>query len=227
MPEGRTITVVVADDHPIVRDGIRQELAKHPDLYILGEATSGDEALQLTQALHPAVLLLDINMPGQRAPQVARAVADLDHPPRILVLSAYGDVEIVLEMMKAGVTGYVLKDEDPSRIVEGIRAVAAGDTWLSEAVSHGIARGAIRSLRSEPQPRLTAREQEVLGLMAGGISNDEIAGELSLTIGTVKNHVSNIYLKLGVRSRAEAVAWAWQHGLGRKASPPREPGERD
>jgi DNA-binding NarL/FixJ family response regulator len=214
MAEDRTITVVVADDHPIVRDGIRQELAKHPDLRILGEATSGDEALQLTRELRPAVLLLDINMPGQRAPQVARAVAGLEHPPRILVLSAYGDIEIVLEMMKAGVTGYVLKDEDPSRIVEGIRAVAAGETWLSAAVSHGIARGAIRSLRSGPQPKLTSREEQVLGLMARGISNDKIAGELSLTIGTVKNHVSNIYLKLGVRSRAEAVAWAWQHGLG-------------
>lgn len=207
------ITVVLADDHPIVRGGIRQELAKHPDLLLLGEATSGDEAVQLTLELQPNVLLLDINMPGQRAPQVARAVVGLDHPPKILVLSAYGEVEIVLEMVKAGVTGYLLKDEDPSRIAEGIRAVATGETWLSEAVSRRIAEGTIRSIRGH-QPGLTPRELDVLIWMTQGKGNEQIADGLALSEGTVKNHVSNIYLKLGVHSRAEAVAWAWQHGLG-------------
>jgi DNA-binding NarL/FixJ family response regulator len=213
------ITVVIADDHPIVRDGIRQEVVKHPDLLLLGEATSGDEALQLTESLRPQVLVLDINMPGLRAPQVARAASRLDHPPRILVLSAYGDVEIVLEMVKAGVTGYLLKDENPARITEGIRAVAAGQTWLSEAVSRRIVEGTIRSLRSGPQPGLTARELEVLIQMTQGRTNEQIAERLALSGGTVKNYVSSIYFKLGVRSRAEAVAWAWQHGLGGDSSP--------
>jgi DNA-binding NarL/FixJ family response regulator len=130
-------------------------------------------------------------------------------------------VEIVLEMVKAGVTGYLLKDENPSRIVEGIRAVATGETWLSEAVSRRIAEGTIRSIRGE-QPGLTRRELEVLILMTQGLSNEEIADRLALSEGTVKNHVSNIYIKLGVHSRAEAVAWAWRHGLGGNTLEPPE-----
>jgi len=129
----------------------------------------------------------------------------------------------VLEMVKAGVTGYLLKDEDPSRIIEGIRAVATGETWLSEAVSRRIAEGTIRSIRGE-LPELSRRELEVLILMTQGLSNELIADKLALSEGTVKNHVSNIYLKLGVHSRAEAVAWAWRHGLGGN---PLEPPEGD
>jgi DNA-binding NarL/FixJ family response regulator len=219
MPERKPIRVIVADDHPVVRDGIRQELAKHRDLLLLGEATSGDEALQLTRQLRPDVLLLDISMPGMRAPQVARAVARLAHAPKILVLSAFGDVDIVLEMVKAGVSGYLLKVEDPARIAEGIRAVTAGETWLSAAVSQRIVEGTMRSVRGA-QPGLSQRELEVLMLMTQGKRNEQIARQLVLSEGTIKNHISSIYVKLGVHSRAEAVAWAWQHGLGAGNSPP-------
>ena len=141
----------------------------------------------------------------------AIALARLIGAPHILVLSAYGDLESVLAMLKAGVSGYLLKDEDPSRITEGIRAVAQGDTWLSSAVAERIVEGTIRKPSIEPDPRLSPREEEVLQLIAHGATNEQIAVELSISEGTVKNHVTNLYSKLGVNSRAEAVAWAWQH----------------
>lgn len=207
-PTGKTIRVLVADDHPVVRSGIKDELAKHPDLVVLGEAIDGDETLALARTLKPDVLLLDINMPGLQPVKVVRELAKLETGPQILVLSAYSDVEYVFEMLKAGVHGYLLKDEEPGRIAEGIRAVAAGQTWLSSAVAESIVQGTVREGK---QRQLSPREEEVLSLMAKGLSNEAIAETLSISEGTVKNHVSNLYSKLGVRSRAEAVAWAWGH----------------
>ncbi len=207
-PTGKTIRVLVADDHPVVRSGIKDELAKHPDLVVLGEAIDGDETLALARTLKPDVLLLDINMPGLQPVKVVRELAKLETGPQILVLSAYSDIEYVFEMLKAGVHGYLLKDEEPGRIAEGIRAVAAGQTWLSSAVAESIVKGTVREGR---QHQLSPREEEVLSLMAKGLSNEAIAGQLSISEGTVKNHVSNLYSKLGMRSRAEAVAWAWGH----------------
>lgn len=204
----RLIGVLVADDHPVVRSGIKDELAKHADLVLVGEAVNGDQAYELARSLKPDVLLLDINMPGLQPVRVVRELAKLDSGPQILVLSAYGDVEYVFEMLKAGVDGYLLKDEEPGRIAEGIRAVAAGQTWLSAAVAESIVEGTLR----EGKPRqLSQREEEVLSLMAKGLGNEAIAEQLSISEGTVKNHVSNLYSKLGVGSRAEAVAWAWEH----------------
>lgn len=204
------IRVLIADDHPVVRAGIRDELAKHEDLDLAGEATNGDQALELARRLEPDVLLLDISMPGLSAVKVARQLQQLPKPPHILVLSAFGDLESVQAMLRAGVRGYMLKDEDPGGITEGIRKVARGDRWLSSEIGATIAIGA-----SQPplDAQLTPRELEVLSLMALGMSNDQIASELTITEGTVKNHVSSLYTKLGVNSRAEAVAWAWKNGI--------------
>ncbi|MGD8760247.1 MAG: response regulator transcription factor [Anaerolineales bacterium] len=207
------VGVVIADDHPIVRSGIRNELASHSDIVLLGEAVDGDEALHQAQALRPDVLLLDINMPGLRAVQVVRELCEMDSPPRVLVLSAFGDLEYVLAMLKAGAAGYMLKDEDPSTITEGVRAVVQGETWLSSAVSAGLVAYALESEDDPVKQNLSARETEVLGLLARGLANERIAESLCISTGTVKNHVSNIYEKLRVQSRAEAVAWAWQHGI--------------
>lgn len=205
----QTIQVLIADDHPVVRNGIRDELAKYADLSVVGEATDGDQTLALSRSLRPDVLLLDIEMPGLRAVQVVRELKQLEGHPQVLVLSAYGEVEVVFEMLRAGVDGYMLKDEDPDRIIEGIRAVSKYQPWLSGEIEEKIRQGSIDRIF---EPNLTPREEEVLRLMARGLSNEQIASELGIAEGTVKNHVSNLYAKLGVNSRAQAVAWAWLHG---------------
>lgn len=206
-----TIRVVLADDHPVVRSGIKNEFGQSVDIEVVGEAADGDEALRLAQALQPDVLLLDINMPGQKAVRVIRELQAQTPQPRILILTAYSDVENVLGMLKAGATGYLLKDEDPSVIAEGVRAVAQGKTWLSAAVAASLVAQAAGEQPLAENDALSERELEVLRLMAQGCSNGKIADTLVISEGTVKNHVTNLYDHLGVHSRAEAVVWAWQH----------------
>lgn len=205
------IQILVADDHPVVRAGICSELARHSDLKVIGEAANGDEVLHLSAALLPEVLLLDIAMPGLKALQVIRALQAQAAPPHVLVLTAYGDVDNVLGMLAAGATGYLLKDEGLDMIVEGVRAVAQGKMWLSAAVAQRLAQHAI-GIQSFCRT-LSAREAEVLRLMAKGCTNKQIAEALAISEGTVKNYVTSIYVILQVHTRAEAVAWAWQHAL--------------
>lgn len=207
------IRVLIADDHPIVRSGLRGELAYDEGVVVVGEALNGDEALRLAQELQPDVLLLDVNMPGMKAIQVLKEVKRLLPACRVLVLTAYGDSGTVLGMLKGGADGYLLKDEDPLVIHEAIRAVAGGQTWLSQAVSEQLVlltRGETATLGDT----LTRREQEVLHLIGEGKSNLEIAQTLSLAERTVEFHVSNLLKKLGVRSRVEAVVWAKEHDVG-------------
>ena len=207
-----TIRVLVADDHPIVRSGICKELGRHHDIEVIGEAVNGDEALHLTDVLQPDVLLLDINMPGLKAAQVVRELQSEPRSPRILILTAYKDREDVLGMLKAGVTGYLLKDEDPLIIVEGVRLVAQGKTWLSSEVTKSLAQYATSEEHAQ-YAALSERELDVLRLLAQGDSNQQIADKLSISEGTVKNHVTKIYDKLEVHTRAEATAWDWRQGL--------------
>jgi DNA-binding NarL/FixJ family response regulator len=215
-----TIRVLIADDHPIVRSGIRNELSNHQDIEIVGEAVDGNQTLQKTHELRPAVLVLDIQMPGMKAVQVLRAIQEMPEGPNVLILTAFKDPEDVLGMLRAGAKGYLLKDSDSSEIVEAIRTVSAGKTWLSpliEATLIDLISGA--KVLGEKYT-LSGRENDVLRLLARGYSNDQIAGLLGISEGTVKNHVTNIYDKIGVHTRSEAVAWAWEHGVV-KVGPPR------
>ncbi len=206
------IKVLLADDHPIVRRGIRNELARHSDIQVVGEAVDGDEAIRLSKALQPDVLLLDIAMPGTKALQIVRELRQWPAPPHILVLTAHTDIENVMAMLKAGVTGYLFKDEDPAVITEGVRTVAQGKTRLSAAVAQSVLDYVVGAGPSREE-ELTARERSVLRLMAKGCNNQSIAESLGLSEGTVKNHVTSIYDKLKVHTRAQAVATAWQQGL--------------
>lgn len=206
------IRVLIADDHPIVRSGVRGELTYDEEIEVVGEALNGDEALHLAQELQPDLLLLDINMPGMKAVQILQEVKRLLPACRVLILTAYGDSGTVLGMLKGGADGYLLKDEDPSVIPEAIRAVVDGQMWVSQTISDQL----ILLTGEETATvgdKLTQREQEVLHLIVEGQTNFEIAQALSLSERTVEFHVSNLLQKLGVRSRVEAAVWAKEHGI--------------
>ena len=208
------IRVVLADDHPVVRAGIRNELLA-AGIQVIGEATNGEDALHLAETLQPDVLVLDVEMPGLSGLEVTRRLRARQGIPPILVLSAYSHDAYVLGLLEAGATGYVLKDEALETIVMAVQAAARGKPWLSPEVAAKVMARALGDGRRSPSV-LTPREYEVLQLMAKGMDNQGIAQNLCLSERTVKYHVCNIYDKLGVSSRAEAVCWAMQHGLGQR-----------
>lgn len=209
-----SIRVIIADDHPIVRSGVRNELTRHSDLEVVGEALNGDEALSLVYTLQPDILLLDIHMPGKRANDIVqelRAQADFC---RILVLSAHGDIPTIIGMLKAGVSGYILKDEDPMVISEAIRAVQLGDTWLSPGVSDRLSN--ILSDSDDPNSgnnQLTKRELQVLQAISAGNTSREIATQLHMAERTVEFHITNLLRKLGAKGRLEAAMKAKELGI--------------
>jgi DNA-binding NarL/FixJ family response regulator len=209
------IRVLIADDHPVVRSGVRNELAVYADLLVVGEAVDGDEVIARVRELSPQVLVLDIHMPGMKAVELLHALADFPAPPATLVLSAYGDPENIFGMLEAGARGYMLKDADPEQIAEAIRAVAAGKRWLSQEILEVVLtqRLPVPEVLPVKREKLSAREREVLVLLGQGLSNAQIAEHMQLSETTVKNHVTSLYDKLDLHSRAEAVAYAWQHGL--------------
>jgi DNA-binding NarL/FixJ family response regulator len=209
----QTIRVVVADDHPIVRRGITSELSRAADIVVVGEAVDGDEALRLAQGLVPDVLVLDISMPGLHVVEVLHLIALQPAPPRILILTAHNDLEYVREMLKAGVKGYLLKEEDPATIIAAVRAIARGGTWLSADVAMSVLNHAVGEPAETSDPRLSTREAEVLRLLSTGKHNQEIGAALGIHERTVRYHLHNIYDKLGVQWRGEAIAWAVRRGI--------------
>jgi DNA-binding NarL/FixJ family response regulator len=206
------IRVIIADDHPIVRSGIKAELDAALDVEVVGEAANGDEALQRVADLAPDVLILDVNMPGKRTLAVLHEL-EACLSPRVLILTVEEDVEFVVAMLKAGAKGYLVKDEHPRAIVDGVRAVARGEVWLSKTVLSGLVEHSLRGASVAPASLVTRREMDVLRLVAHGRYNAQIASVLGITEGTVKNHITNLYDKLQVHSRAELVAYAWLNGL--------------
>ena len=206
------MSVLVADDHPLYRDGITRAIKARPDLELVGEAGDGRDALLLIQELAPQVAVVDINMPSLSGIQVVTALSDLESPTRVLVLTAYTDSDRVYDALAAGARGYLLKDVDRRTICDAIARVARGRTVFSPDIHDGIAEQ-IRAHRHDPRPRLTVREREILTLAAEGRSAPEIARLLFLSPATIKTHLSNIYDKLGVSDRAAAVAKALREGV--------------
>jgi DNA-binding NarL/FixJ family response regulator len=208
-----TIRVVLADDHPLMRAGIRATLAAEPDLMLVGEAADGHEAQRLSRELEPDVLLLDLNMPG---PSAFETVAYLrEHCPqvKVVMLTAYDDDTYVHGLVAAGVEGYVLKDEIEGAMVRAIRTVMQGDTWFSRKVVDKLAHPTAKKAPLDEQPALTKRELEVLRLVVAGKTDREIGQELSIAERTVRNCLQSIYDTLSVNTRVEAAVQAVRLGL--------------
>ena len=211
-----TIRVLVADDQSMVRAGFRMLLAGEKDIEVVGEATNGLEAVDKAARLHPTVVLMDIRMPQLDGLQATRRILATDNAARILILTTFDLDEYVFEALRAGASGFVLKDDPPEQLLTAIRVVAAGDALLSPAITKRVIAQFTHIPRAAP-PRgldeLTDRELDVLRLVARGLSNPEIARELYISETTVKTHVTHILQKLDLRDRVQVVVLAYQSGL--------------
>jgi DNA-binding NarL/FixJ family response regulator len=210
------IRVVLVDDQTLVRRGIKSLLELSGEVDIVADADNGDDAIATIARERPDVVLLDVRMPGKSGLDVLRALAAAGSLPPVILLTTFDDDEVLLEAVKAGARGYLLKDVSLEQLTEAIRSVARGETLIRPAVTERVLRGLERTRRdfdaSDLPDALTKRELEILRLMAGGYSNREIADALSVAEGTVKNHASTILSKLGVRDRTRAVLKALELG---------------
>ena len=213
-----TVRVLIADDHPVFREGMRGRLDRVADVAVVGEAASGDEAVELARKLEPDVILMDIKMPGLNGIEATREILGASPGVAVLVLTMFEDDDSVFAAMRAGAKGYLLKDFGGEGVVHAIRAVASGEAVFGPGVAERIIGYFSVPRSANPQrafPELTEREEEVLFLVAQGNSNQEISRQLFVSLKTVRNHVSNILVKLQVADRAQAVIRARDAGMGR------------
>jgi DNA-binding NarL/FixJ family response regulator len=211
-----TIRVLVADDQSMVRAGFRMLLSGEEDIEVVAEAQNGLEAVEKAARFEPTVVLMDIRMPELDGLQATRRILAADPAARILVLTTFGLDEYVFEALSAGASGFVLKDDPPEQLIAAVRTVAAGDALLSPTITKRVISQFTRTARPEPPKgldELTAREREILRLIATGLSNAEIGAELYISDTTVKTHVTHILQKLNLRDRVQAVVMAYQTGL--------------
>jgi DNA-binding NarL/FixJ family response regulator len=207
------IRVLIADDHPVVRDGLRAMLATQPDLEVVGEATTGTHAVALTQRLEPDVVLMDLQMPELDGATATAQIHEQVPETHVLVLTTYDSDADITTAIESGATGYMLKDAPRDELFEAVRATARGDAVLSPAVASRV----VSKMRAPAEEALTSRELEVLDAVADGLSNKQIARALSISEATVKTHLLHIFAKLGVDDRTAAVTAALERGVLRLA----------
>jgi DNA-binding NarL/FixJ family response regulator len=215
-----TARVVIADDQALVRGGFRMILDAKEDMDVVGEAEDGAEAVALVERVDPDVVLMDVRMPGVDGIEATRRIVASGHPARIIILTTYDVDDYVFAALRAGASGFMLKDVRPAELVEAIRVVARGDALLAPTVTRRLLdrfAGTLPDGGAEPSDleELTEREVEVLRFVALALSNAEIAARLHLTEATVKTHVSSVLRKLGLRDRVQAVVFAYDVGLVR------------
>ncbi len=217
------IGVLIADDQAVVRAGLRMIIEAQDDLAVVAEAANGVEAVELVAAGRPDVALMDIRMPDLDGIEATRRIVQSGSTTRVLVLTTYGLDENVYDALRAGASGFLVKTDSPERLVDAIRVVAAGEALLAPEVTQRLIDRFVAAARpGEPPPELatlTARELDVLKLLARGHSNAEIAADLYVGEGTVKTHVSRILTKLDLRDRTQAVVYAYEHRIVQAGQP--------
>jgi DNA-binding NarL/FixJ family response regulator len=211
-----TIRVLVVDDQSMVRAGFRLLLADEPDIEVVAEASNGREAVAHAARLHPDVILMDIRMPELDGLEATRRILATDTSARVLVLTTFDLDDYVFEALRAGASGFVLKDDPPEQLLAAVRTVASGEALLSPSVTRRVIRHFTHARHQSPPPgvaELTSRELEVFELLTRGLSNAEIGAALFISDTTVKTHVTRLLQKLGLRDRAQAIVLAYQTGL--------------
>jgi DNA-binding NarL/FixJ family response regulator len=216
------IRVLIADDHPVYRDGLRALVERSPDLELAGEAKTGTEAVALAATTEPSIILMDLQMPEMTGIEATRRIVESDPSIGILVITMSEDDESLFAAMRAGARGYIPKDASSDELLHAIRAAAVGEAIFGASIANRLmsffASG--RSAAADPFPDLTEREHEILELIAAGRANAEIAQRLAITPKTVRNHVANVFNKLQVASRGEAIVRAREAGLGAGSEQP-------
>ena len=206
-----TIRVLVADDHAVVRSGLGQLLATAPDLELAGEAKDGQEAVEAAETAAPDVILMDISMPVLDGVEATRRIMARDPDARIVMLTSLADNRQILDALEAGASGYLLKHAAPDELLGAIRAAAAGDAPLDPKAARALLDSRRSAPAGERHKALSAREQEVLRLVAQGLANKQIARRLGISERTVKAHLTNVFSALGVSDRTQAALWAREH----------------
>ena len=212
------LRVLIADDHPLFRDGLRNLIEAAPDAEVVGEAASGADVVELALELQPDVVVMDLHMPGVNGMEATRRIVETSPHIGVLVLTMFEDDDSVFAAMRAGARGYLLKGSDNEETLRALRAVGAGEAIFSPAIAERLIAFFASAPSGPPQafPELTGRERDVLELVAQGKSNAAIAHQLTLSQKTIRNHVSNIFTKLRVADRAQAIVRAREAGLGRE-----------
>ncbi|SEM95179.1 response regulator [Nonomuraea pusilla] len=212
-----TIRVLIADDQQLVRTGFQMILDAQPDMEVVAAVADGAEAISEARRLKPDVCLLDIRMPKLDGLEVTRLLAGpgVEHPMRVVIVTTFDLDEYVYGALRAGATGFLLKDSGPTLLIEAVRAAASGESLVSPSITVRLLQHLARPRRTAPMPNdpLTDRELDVVRLVARGRTNQEVAAELFVSLSTVKTHLGSIQAKLGVRNRVEIAAWAWESGV--------------
>jgi DNA-binding NarL/FixJ family response regulator len=211
------IRILLVDDQQLVRSGFRMILDAESDVSVIGEAADGSEALRMVKREQPDLVLMDVQMPGMDGLEATRLIHELADPPRVLILTTFERDDYVFTALRDGASGFILKNAPTEQLLEAVRTVAAGEALLAPSVTRRLveefARRPAAAAASPDLERLTEREVDVLTLLARGKSNAEIAEELYVGEATVKTHVSNVLMKLGLRDRVQAVVFAYEHGV--------------
>ncbi len=220
MTEDR-LRVLIADDHPLFRQGLRVLVESADDLTVVGEAQTGSDAIAQTLEKRPHVVLMDLNMPHLGGVEATRRIVAAHPQTRVLILTMFEEDESVFAAMRAGARGYLLKGSGRDEVLRAVRTVAAGEAIFGPAIAQRLTSYFASTAGGAPRPfpELTAREHEVLELIARGNSNGEIAAALAVSLKTVRNHVSNVFTKLRVATRAQAIVKARESGMGSDAHP--------